>query len=104
MELPELPDDRSHVQNAANLLREAAEADEPADLIAEARSLLKWTRAELGEVLDLSVGYFEQESSSGKKVTTTQCTTLKQWEHGNTIPKFSNRKKLRALADRLSNN
>lgn len=79
--------------DAPDLLRQAADADEPGDLIRQAREQLGWPQWKFGERLDLHV----HELDSGHK----QCRTLTSWESGESVPGWKNRKKLRQLADDL---
>lgn len=79
--------------DAAELLREAVFADEPGELLREAREELGWPQWKLGERLGLHIHEFDD----GRK----QCRTLTGWESGEHSPGWKNRKKFRELADEI---
>lgn len=90
--MPALDSDapEADLQRAAELLRSAARADEPAADLSEARDVLGWSQVDMGEALDLSV-----------QKNQYRCPTLSAWERGARRPEFQGRKKLRKLADEL---
>jgi transcriptional regulator with XRE-family HTH domain len=89
----DLPDDPQKIRQGAQLLRDAADEEDPGALIKAARQYLDWTQAELGRALGLSI----HTPASGQP----QCDTLGTWENGQHSPNWSSRSQMLDVADGL---
>lgn len=88
----QLPDDADAIQMAAELLRDAADKEQPGTLLKAAREYLDWTQVQLGEAMGLKI--YEQQGSR-------QCERLAQWETDAQSPNWNGRSAMLDLADAL---